>query len=151
VDEVSQAAIPEALRSVVLNEDIRALAFIPLAYEGRLLGKFMVYYDRPHTFSQEEIQLAQTIASQVVFAIERRLSGEAMERLVYERTASLYEAIAQMEEFSYSISHDLRSPVRAMQGYARAILRTTPNVSPRSKGLPRADCPEQLPDGAPDS
>jgi signal transduction histidine kinase len=41
---------------------------------------------------------------------------------VAERTASLSEAIAQMEEFSYSVSHDLRAPVRAMQGYARAVL-----------------------------
>jgi PAS domain S-box-containing protein len=122
VNDVAQANIPEALRSVVLNEGIRALAFIPLAYEGRLLGKFMLYYNRPHAFSQEEIQVVQTIASQVVFAIERQLSGAALEHLVYQRTASLYEAIAQMEEFSYSVSHDLRSPVRAMQGYAKAIL-----------------------------
>lgn len=47
---------------------------------------------------------------------------EELERLVDERTASLREAVEQMEEFSYSISHDLRSPLRAMQGYAQALL-----------------------------
>ncbi len=48
--------------------------------------------------------------------------GEDLERLVNERTASLREAVAQMEEFSYSVSHDLRAPLRAMQGYATALL-----------------------------
>jgi PAS domain S-box-containing protein len=46
---------------------------------------------------------------------------EKLEQTVAERTSSLREAIAQMEEFSYSVSHDLRSPVRAMQGYAQAL------------------------------
>ncbi|MEI9998909.1 MAG: PAS domain S-box protein [Verrucomicrobiota bacterium] len=45
-----------------------------------------------------------------------------LERLVSERTSSLREAITQMEEFSYSVSHDLRAPLRAMQGYATALL-----------------------------
>jgi PAS domain S-box-containing protein len=49
-------------------------------------------------------------------------SHEELERRVAERTASLTDAIAQMEEFSYSVSHDLRAPVRAMQGYAQATL-----------------------------
>jgi PAS domain S-box-containing protein len=49
-------------------------------------------------------------------------SNEELETRVQQRTASLREAIAQMEEFSYSVSHDLRSPVRAMQGYARAVI-----------------------------
>jgi signal transduction histidine kinase len=50
-----------------------------------------------------------------------RLNAE-LERRVLERTASLNEALAQMQEFSYTVSHDLRSPARAIQGYAKAIL-----------------------------
>jgi hypothetical protein len=37
-----------------------------------------------------------------------------LERRVEERTASLREAIAQMEESSYTVSHDLRAAIRAM-------------------------------------
>jgi PAS domain S-box-containing protein len=48
-------------------------------------------------------------------------SNQELEKRVQERTASLREAIGQLEEFSYSVSHDLRAPVRAMQGYAKTI------------------------------
>jgi len=45
-----------------------------------------------------------------------------LERRIKERTSSLNEAILQMQEFSYTVSHDLRSPVRAIKGYATAVL-----------------------------
>ncbi|PAW77629.1 MAG: hypothetical protein B9S32_10120 [Verrucomicrobia bacterium Tous-C9LFEB] len=41
---------------------------------------------------------------------------------VEERTGSLRRAMEEMEAFSYTVSHDLRSPLRAMQGYAQALL-----------------------------
>lgn len=45
-----------------------------------------------------------------------------LERKIETRTASLRDAIVQMEEFSYSVSHDLRAPLRAMNGYAEALM-----------------------------
>jgi PAS domain S-box-containing protein len=48
--------------------------------------------------------------------------NQTLEKRIEERTASLREVITQMEEFSYSVSHDLRGPVRAMRGYAQATL-----------------------------
>lgn len=49
-------------------------------------------------------------------------ANKELEERVEERTAALREVVAQMEEFSYSVSHDLRAPVRAMKGYAAAAL-----------------------------
>jgi PAS domain S-box-containing protein len=122
LDDVRKVSMDEHVRAVVNGEGIRSLAFLPITYEGRLLGKFMVYYNVPHHFTPEELRPAQTIVTQVAFAIERRRTGENLERMVNERTASLREAIAQMEEFSYSVSHDLRAPVRAMQCYAEVLM-----------------------------
>ena len=47
---------------------------------------------------------------------------EKLEETVAERTVSLREAVEQMEEFSYSVSHDLRAPLRAMSAYAGVLL-----------------------------
>ena len=46
---------------------------------------------------------------------------EQLERLVSERTASLRETIGELEAFSYSISHDLRAPLRSMQSFANIL------------------------------
>ena len=55
--------------------------------------------------------------------IEDQKQAEVMlERTVAERTAKLKDTIGDLEAFSYSVSHDLRSPLRAMQGYAEELI-----------------------------
>lgn len=50
--------------------------------------------------------------------------NEALERRVRERTAKLEETIHDLETFSYSITHDMRAPLRAMQGFSKMLLET---------------------------
>src|SRR5438045_280396 len=62
-------------------EGVGAIAFIPLTAPGELLGKFMVYYDKSHEFSADEIRLAQTIAHHVAFGLQRLAREQESTRL----------------------------------------------------------------------
>jgi light-regulated signal transduction histidine kinase (bacteriophytochrome) len=60
---------------------------------------------------------------------ERKQSEEAIQELnksleqkITERTSELQEAINDLEAFSYSVSHDLRSPLRIITGYAKLLI-----------------------------
>ena len=78
VSSVAEDASLEAFRAVILGEGIQALAFIPLVYEDRLLGKVMVYSDAPRAFTDADLRLAQTVTNHVAFAIGRRQAEQAL-------------------------------------------------------------------------
>jgi PAS domain S-box-containing protein len=71
VGDVEASDLDGTLKATIGAEGIGALAFFPLVAGGGVIGKFMTYFDRPHVFADEEIDLAMTIARQIGFAIAR--------------------------------------------------------------------------------
>lgn len=56
-----------------------------------------------------------------------------LEARVRERTAELQQTVAELEAFSYSLSHDMRAPLRAIQGYAEVIIEEGACTTPEAR------------------
>ncbi len=80
VSDIDLADEPDSLKQTIKAEGIRALAFIPLIADGRLIGKFMTYYPEPHAFSEDEMSLANTIARQLALAVVHQSAAEELRR-----------------------------------------------------------------------
>jgi len=92
MEDIQKAELPGTLRSTIRDEGIGALAFIPLIAGGQLIGKFMSYFNQPHPFTEDEVELSLTIARQLAFAIARSRSDEAL-RQSEERFRNLSETL----------------------------------------------------------
>ena len=86
VSDIEEDDSVAPFRPLFRRESIRALAFVPLQFGTRLLGKFMLYYRDPHVFADSEIAIAEQIVDHVAFALEHhRIAVELESRLHIER------------------------------------------------------------------
>lgn len=86
------------------------------------LGKVVaIYQSALNTADQKSAALQLSENSLREAEIRLRQYADDLERTVAQRTAKLQEMVAELEAYSYSVSHDLRAPLRAMTGYARVL------------------------------
>ncbi|MGI8818644.1 MAG: PAS domain S-box protein [Gemmatimonadales bacterium] len=129
IDDLAAMKDPPPLLRQLQTEGLRSVLSAPLMVEGEVIGEINLAALAPAAFDVEHRDIALEVGTPLAMAIQHaRLrqelalqTGELQRRLA-DKSSALRAATAEVETLLYSVSHDLRAPLRHLIGFSRLLL-----------------------------
>ena len=106
----------------LLAEGARGVLSVPLITQGELVGSLNVIVGQPGPFAPETVEIVREVAEPLAIALHQRKLDRALQRHAEALEQRVAERTAELQAFVRSVTHDLRAPLRAMGGFAAALL-----------------------------